>query len=258
MDLRRFRPLPLVILGLLAAACAGGAGGGASLTGTVWILSSLDGEAPMTGTTITAELEPRGNLGGTSGCNSYSAQYQVSDSSMTIGPTSGTLMACAEAVMAQETAFLAALGATTSYAISGDQLALEDSSGDTRLVFEAQSRALSGSSWTVLSYNTGKRAVASTINGTKITADFGEDRQLTGNAGCNEYFASYQISADSITIGAPSATRMFCSEPEGVMDQEAQYLAALQTAATYSLEGNSLEFRTADGALAVTFQQAAP
>jgi heat shock protein HslJ len=212
----------------------------------------------MTGTTITAELDTRGNLGGTSGCNSYSAQYQVSDSSMTIGPTSGTLMACAEAVMSQETAFLAALGATTSYAISGDQLTLEDSSGDTRLVFEAQSRALSGSSWTVLSYNTGQRAVASTINGTKITADFGEDRQLTGNASCNEYFASYQISADSITIGAPSATRMFCSEPEGVMDQEAQYLAALQTAATYSLEGNSLEFRTADGALAVTFQQAAP
>jgi heat shock protein HslJ len=49
---------------------------------------------------------------------------------------------------------------------------------------------------------------------------------------------------------------MFCSVPEGVMDQEALYLAALQTAATYSLQGDSLEFRAADGGLAVSFQAA--
>jgi len=125
-----------------------------------------------------------------------------------------------------------------------------------RLVFEAQSQALSGTSWTVVSYNNGKQAVVSVINGTEITAGFGEDGQITGNAGCNEYFASHQISADSISIGPPSATRMFCSDPEGVMDQETQYLLALQTASTYSLEGSSLEFRTADDAIAVTFQPA--
>jgi heat shock protein HslJ len=44
---------------------------------------------------------------------------------------------------------------------------------------------------------------------------------------------------------------MACAEPEGVMEQEAQYLAALQTAAIYKLEGNRLQLRTADSALAV-------
>jgi len=257
MDLRRFGPLPLVFLGLLAAACAGGVGGGTSLTGTTWILTSVDGEGPIVGTTITAEFDDQGAVGGSSGCNSYSAQYQVSGSSMTIGPTSGTLMACLEAVMTQESAYLAALGASTSYSISGDTLTLKDSSGDARLVFEAQSQVLSGTSWTVISYNNGKQAVVSVINGTEITAAFGEDGDITGNAGCNEYFAGYQISADSISIGPPSATRMFCSNPEGVMDQESQYLLALQTASSYSLVGTSLEFRTADDAIAVTFQQAA-
>ena len=36
------------------------------------------------------------------------------------------------------------------------------------------------------------------------------------------------------------------------MGQEAQYLKALATAATYRLDGDQLELRNADGALAVT------
>ena len=35
------------------------------------------------------------------------------------------------------------------------------------------------------------------------------------------------------------------------MDQEAAYLAALQSAATYQVEGSMLEMRTKDGALAI-------
>jgi heat shock protein HslJ len=243
------------LLGLLTAACAGGAVGGPSLTGTMWILTSLDGERPIVGTTITAAFDTQGRLGGSSGCNSYSAQYQVSGSNMTIGQASGTLMACAEPVMAQEGDYLAALAATATYSISGNKLSLEDSSGEPRLVFEAQSQVLSDTSWTVLTYNNGKQAVVSVINGSEITAAFDGEGQLTGNAGCNEYSASYRTSEDTISIGPPSSTRMFCQTPEGVMDQEALYLAALQTAATYSLEGDSLEFRSADVGLAVSFQQ---
>jgi heat shock protein HslJ len=37
------------------------------------------------------------------------------------------------------------------------------------------------------------------------------------------------------------------------MEQEAQYLSALETAATYKIEGKVLELRTADGALAVKY-----
>ncbi len=258
MDLRRFGPLPLVLFGLLSAACAGASGGGGSLTGTTWILTSLDGVKPIVGTTITAKFDDQGRVGGSSGCNSYSAQYQVSGSSMTIGLASGTLMACAEAVMSQESDFLAALGATASYSISGGTLTLTDSSGSARLVFDAHNQALDGTSWTVISYNNGRQAVVSVMNGTEITAAFGKDGQITGNGGCNEYFASYETSADTVLVGPPAATRMFCSTPEGVMDQEAQYLAALQSAATYSREGTSLEFRTADGAIAVTFAAAKP
>ena len=41
-------------------------------------------------------------------------------------------------------------------------------------------------------------------------------------------------------IGPLASTMMACGEPAGVMEQEAQYLAALQSAATYQIEGNVL------------------
>jgi heat shock protein HslJ len=110
----------------------------------------------------------------------------------------------------------------------------------------------------VTGYNNGQAGVVSVIAGTEMTADFGSDGQLTGNAGCNTYNASYSTDGDSIHIGPIASTRMFCGAPDGVMDQETQYLAALGTASTYSINGTKLELRTADGALAADFQQAAP
>ena len=47
-----------------------------------------------------------------------------------------------------------------------------------------------------------------------------------------------------------------CSEPEGIMEQEQQYLAALQTAATYRIEGERLEMRTAGGSKVADFVSA--
>ena len=92
--------------------------------------------------------------------------------------------------------------------------------------------------------------------GTEITAVFAEDGTLSGSAGCNNYTTTYTVDGDNITIGMGASTMMFCAEPEGVMDQEAQYLAALETAATYTITGDKLELRTADGALAVSYAAA--
>jgi hypothetical protein len=45
-----------------------------------------------------------------------------------------------------------------------------------------------------------------------------------------------------------------CPEPAGVMEQEMLYLKALETAATYRIDGNFMELRTADDAMAATFE----
>jgi heat shock protein HslJ len=47
-----------------------------------------------------------------------------------------------------------------------------------------------------------------------------------------------------------------CIAPDGVMEQEAAFVAALQSAATYSMQGGRLEMRTADDAMAISARSA--
>jgi heat shock protein HslJ len=107
----------------------------------------------------------------------------------------------------------------------------------------------------VIGYNNGKQAVVSVLLDTSMTASFGKDGALSGNSGCNTFSGTFKLDGNQITIGPLASTMMMCSDPAGVMDQEAQYLAALQSAATYQIEGNVLELRTQDGALAANFSK---
>ena len=81
---------------------------GLPLVGTNWSLDKLNGEPLLTQTYISALFDEEGAVSGTSGCNSYSGSYQVDGSSLTVGMTVTTMMACAEPVMEQEAAYLAA------------------------------------------------------------------------------------------------------------------------------------------------------
>jgi heat shock protein HslJ len=157
--------------------------------------------------------------------------------------------------MRQATVYLALLPLASGYKINSGQLTLTEASGKELAVFSAQSKELGGTSWIVTGYNNGKQAVVSVLNGTELTADFSADGKLSGSAGCNRYNTTYKTSGKSIQIGPPASTRMMCAEPAGVMGQEAQYLKALESAATYRLDGDTLEFRTAEDAMAVTFKK---
>ena len=155
----------------------------------------------------------------------------------------------------QETGFLKALASTRSYSLSGSKLTLKSAADKTLLVYKAQSQQLAGTSWTVSAYNNGKQGFESVLAGATLTAVFGKDGNLTGFAGCNNYSGTYKATAPKITIGPLVSTQKHCAEPAGVSDQETRYLAALETAATYRVEGTRLEMRTATGALAAEFHK---
>ena len=55
----------------------------------------------------------------------------------------------------------------------------------------------------------------------------------------------------ALSVGTAAATRKMCAEPEGIMEQESAFLAALATATTWRLEGERLQLRSENGALAV-------
>ncbi len=237
------------------AATAGDTASGESpdLEGPIWTLVSYvapDGQPAdvLPDTRITAEFKD-GQVSGTAGCNRYFSSFETDGSSLTIGPAGSTMMYCEPlAIMLQETAYLATLSRAASYEISGGQLHIKDEDGTAVLIFAADAApALTDATWNLISYNNGKEAMVSVISGSEITAKFGEEGTMSGSAGCNSYSAGYETDGDSIIIGPSISTQMFCAEPEGVMDQEAQYLAALQNAAVYQIDGPRLEIRDANG-----------
>jgi len=253
MKIKTFSIVLIAGMVFLAACGTAGSQGGtqADLTGKVWVLTDLGGKPPIQDTAITIEFTAAGQLGGSAGCNNYNGSYTTSGSSITIKPNiATTMMACEQPVMDQEAAYLKALPTAKSFSVKADQLTLSDAAGKAIAAYKAQSQSLSGTSWNVISYNNGKQAVVSVMAGTDLTAVFGSDGNLSGNSGCNTYNGPYKVDGNKITIGPLASTMMACADPAGVMDQEAQFLAALSSAATYRVEGSLMELRTADDALA--------
>jgi heat shock protein HslJ len=116
-------PSLLMLLALLVA-CSYGEGG--SLKDTSWELASINGVAPLQGTTISLTFEGN-SLGGSAGCNSYGGEYKLSGGKITIGSLMSTEMACMEeGVMEQESAYLQALTGELEYSLSGDSLTIDD------------------------------------------------------------------------------------------------------------------------------------
>jgi heat shock protein HslJ len=235
-----------------------------SLEGNLWGLESYAGNDSqmvdvIPGSEVTAEFVD-GQINGSAGCNNYFGSYELSGNSLTMaGPFGITEMFCASppGVMEQESQYMVTIQDAASYVIEGDQLQISNTDGETILVYTlVQPTSLEGTSWLMLSYNNGKGGLASTLLDTEITAEF-MDGTVSGSAGCNNYHASYELDGNHISFGPAATTRMFCAEPEGVMEQENQYLAALQSVATYEIKADALEMFDADGTRMVTYQAAA-
>jgi len=225
------------------------------LAGTSWMLTVLGGQPALKDTTITLNFEA-GRASGSDGCNRYTAAYKAAGANIKIHQPASTMMACPEPIRMQAARYTKALEQTATYEVEDERLTLLDAGGLPLATFAAQSSDLSGSSWQVIAYNNGRQAVVSVTLGTTLTAVFGAEGKLSGNAGCNNYTAPYKADGKQISIGPARTTRRMCAEPPNIMEQEAQYLEALTTAATYRIDGSKLEIRTGGGALATTFRRA--
>jgi heat shock protein HslJ len=80
---------------------------------------------------------------------------------------------------------------------------------------------------------------------TTITLAFGAEGDLSGNASCNTYNGTYTVNGNLLSIGPLATTRKSCGE--AVDAQEQTYLTALQSAATFEINGNQLIIYSAGG-----------
>ena len=79
-----------------------------------------------------------------------------------------------------------------------------------------------------------------TVVDTEVTLHFSTEK-LTGSAGCNRYFASYQTGDDrQLSITDMTSTEMWCLQPEGIMEQETKFLQWLDEANSYRINDDQL------------------
>ncbi|MGI5950955.1 MAG: META domain-containing protein [Brooklawnia sp.] len=214
------------------------------LAGTHWVLSELDGESLVEGTTITAQFSDDQKVSGNAGCNQYNGSYTIDGQTITVDENvATTMMACEESVMTQETAFLTVLIAASNITLTDEQLTLDGDQGT--LLFTVQSQELAGTNWTILGYLDGS-GVVSVLADSEPTLEFGDDGVVSGNASCNQMTGGYTAAEGVLEFGPLAITQMACPEPDGVMEQEAAIVAALESATKYVISGDDLTLRTAD------------
>jgi len=118
-------------------------------------------------------------------------------------------------------------------------------------------QVLTGVTWYLIGFSQGGSSL-SVKPGTEITAFFNAQGTVSGSAGCNQYTAPYEATLNGLFIGAPATTRMYCSEPAGIMTQETVYLTTIQGGTGYAISGNTLTVTDSGGNAILTYSTVPP
>ena len=225
---------------------------------TLWTLAAVDGQPLEEQLQITAMFVPgedanTGTVGGSAGCNNYTAEYTLDGANITVGPIASTQMACPIGMEAEQS-FLEGLAAAQSYEVFGDRLLFRTEMGT--FTFVASRTPLSGALWALVALGDVDDPQPP-VQGSNFTAQFmrvpdSPSGLLVGTTGCNEYAAAYVASIDEIKVNPPASTENRSCAP-GLVDQEALYYLALSDASTFFISGNTLILPYDEGRQALVF-----
>jgi heat shock protein HslJ len=114
-----------------------------SLAGTRWKATALGSEAGaiaaiVPGTAPTLSFGPDGQVSGSAGCNRFVGRWRADGATTTVEPTATTRMACGEAAMAQERAYLEALRSASWILLDGERLEMRRDSGTLAVALERE------------------------------------------------------------------------------------------------------------------------
>jgi heat shock protein HslJ len=250
----------ILIFFILAAGCTGQEPG-SGLNDNEWLLTGYvlnDTATPvLSATAVTLAFGTDGRISGRAGCNGYFASSTIKGSTIAIGQAGSTMMYCSEpGVMDQESTYLSLLSQAATFTIEGNSLFLFNGKGTKILSFAKvippEPKPLTGTNWTLESVHTGQ-SVSSVISESSMTAVFEKDGRVSGSAGCNRYFAGYNLTGTKIFMSGIGSTKMACAQP-GVMNQETLFLHLLSATRSYTIEGNLLSLLDENGGPVLTFR----
>jgi heat shock protein HslJ len=108
----------LTLLSLLALSACATASLGHRFDGE--LVAEAVNDTPVTGARPLTLRLTGGRATGNSGCNSFTASYELNQERLEFGPIASTRMACEPAAMEQEARFLSILAAVRSYSRYGN------------------------------------------------------------------------------------------------------------------------------------------
>lgn len=98
-----------------------------------WRAESIGGRDIADGSEVTMMLGSDGKIGGKSGCNGYSARYQITGNMFQLFPPMiSTRMACAPGIIAQEQTYQTLMGDAKSFVVTPEsRMVVSSSTGPT-------------------------------------------------------------------------------------------------------------------------------
>jgi heat shock protein HslJ len=155
-------------------------------------------------------------------------------------------------LVGEELVYFQALDAAHSYRILGNELQIFFDDQVLNFVVTTPPAetgplaTLDGTQWWLYSIDS-----TQVIPGSEITALFainadGLTGTISGSSGCNSYNAEI---VGLFQVSGLNATQSLCEQPEGVMEQESAYLAALESSQSIAWDGGTLTITTGLGTL---------
>lgn len=214
------------------------------ITGTRWYVDVVDGdEAP---TEAYVEFADGSNVTGFGGCNGFSGNYTLTGSTIDISAIASTKIACEADVDAFEVALFQALE-------NADKVTVEESTlfmnvNGSNIVLSSRGNGvipedLVGDwnySQTVL-----EGEAIPVVAGTTVKLKFTVDGKVSGTA-CNSFGGNFAEVDDVLVIRDLVQTEMACTTPEGVMEQESDFLSDLSEVSSYEITDGTLKLFVAD------------
>lgn len=186
---------------------------------------------------VTAIVEAS-SIGGRSACNEYGGRIQLTGDGIRIEEVGGTLMGCAEDVMALEQAYLTALGRVRVIEVIDGQLALRGAGVDLRFDRQAEPPVaeLVDTAWTLETLFVGD--VASPPGGDPATLELRADGTFSGSTGCRTFTGRWiengaQITATELRMGETEC-------PAEVAEQDSHVVSVIGDGFVPSIEDELL------------------
>ena len=226
-----------------------------TLNETSWELSKIQQKNKILsipkGTNITINFSKDG-INGHSAVNKYFGNYKISNDNISISGIGATEMAGSQELMNIERKFFDILQSSPKISYDKETLTLSNNKGEiwTFKVLTLEKK-LHNTDWRLINM-AGKNMKLQMKNEEQITLSFTEN-EINGNAGINNYFGSYKVSNDNISIQGIGATEM--AGPDNLMRIEGEYLDLLEHVKKIKLINQKTLVLTTDKGKTLTFEK---